>query len=62
MSKVKKEIKDAQAGGEKVKIFSLRLGDVQVDAETVIKYQQITEVPADKVDALLKCFPAMRRV
>ena len=62
-NKKRKEKHEATETGETVKIFSLRTGDIHLPDGSVLKHQQLKDVPAALADYLLKCFPTeLKRV
>lgn len=63
MARPKKSVKESTDTGEKVKIFSMRRGDVQLKNGVVVRFQEVSEVSEEDAEMLLKAFPGeMRRL
>jgi len=57
------QVIQTEAAGDKVKILSLRLGDIQLPDGISVKYQKVIELPVATVEYLEKSFKdQIRRV
>lgn len=54
---------ESTGSGDKVKILSLRLGDIQLPGGVSVKHQSVIELPVEQVEYLEKSFKdQIRRV